>query len=371
MACATSAMASGGGGSADVQIRLTLIRDGTPEVVTVRLPTTAYQACTHFNEEFLRLLFSNNIPEWIASAYQTRTLYLFSERPVPKSKGGDPQNLQKQKNYKGDWWNTTDKEDITTLKQLLSKPGDTPLYLAKVCKYCTQKDSETLFVLKTKDYFDRGHCHIKACQHAANAAAAAAATAPWGKYLHQPPPFRISGGGIGWPCRCRARTTRAGGLFRVIVIALGVAASPLRAERKQVSASQQKECFLSFLFSSLLLLSLTHSCVFLPPICFLHTPGFDGSFPSGGNIGGGGFLRLSAGITSPPQLTATVLPQHHSMSTLNNNAAEVVDVDLGDGRIGSTMLAGEVGGAAISKFRINPQYQLPQHQGIDCQHASY
>ena len=124
MACATSAMASGGGGSADVQIRLTLIRDGTPEVVTVRLPTTAYQACTHFNEVFLRLLFSNNIPEWIASAYQTRTLYLFSERPVPKSKGGDPQNLQKQKNYKGDWWNTTDKEDITTLKQLLSKPGD-------------------------------------------------------------------------------------------------------------------------------------------------------------------------------------------------------------------------------------------------------
>lgn len=171
-------MASSGGGSADVQIRLTLIRDGTPEVVTVRLPTTAYQACTHFNEVFLRLLFSNNIPEWIASACQTRTLYLFSERPVPI--GGDPPNLRKQK-YKGDWWNTTDKEDITTLKQLLSKPGETSLYLAKVCRHCTQKDSETLFVLKTKDYFDRGYCHIKTGQHAAKAPAAAAATAPWGK----------------------------------------------------------------------------------------------------------------------------------------------------------------------------------------------
>lgn len=171
-------MASSGGGSADVQIRLTLIRDGRTEVVTVRLPATAYQACTHFNEEFLRLLFSNNIPEWIASAYQTRTLYLFSELPVPK--GGDPKNLQKQKNYEeGVWWNTTDKEDITTLKQHLHKP----LYLAKVCRHCTQKDSETLFVLKTKDYFDRGYCHIKACQQAANAAAAAAAaTAPsWSK----------------------------------------------------------------------------------------------------------------------------------------------------------------------------------------------
>lgn len=42
------------------------------------------------------------------------------------------------------------------------------------------------------------------------------------------------------------------------------------------------------------------------------------------------------------------------MSTLNNNATEVVDVHLGDGRIGSTMLAGEVGGGSYLKIPNQP-----------------
>lgn len=178
-------MASSGGGSADVQIRLTLIRDGKNKVVTVRSSTTAYQDCTHFND-VLRLLFSNNIPEWIASAYQTSTLYLFSEPPHnPESKGGDPQNLQEHKNYKGVWWNTTDKADITTLKPPLSKPGETPLYLAKVCRHCSQ--NSTLFVLKRPKFFVRGYCQRQACEQAAAPETAAAATAPsWGKFLLLP-----------------------------------------------------------------------------------------------------------------------------------------------------------------------------------------
>lgn len=173
-------MASSGGGSADVQIRLTLIRDGRTEVVTVRLPATAYQDCTHFNDVFLNLLFSNNIPEWIASAFQTRTLYLFSEPPVSESKAGDPKNLQEQ-NYEGVWWNTTDKADITTLKkEHLSKPGETPLYLAKVCRHCSQ--NSTLYVLKRPKNFNRGYCNRQACEQAANAAAA---TAPsWSKIFY-------------------------------------------------------------------------------------------------------------------------------------------------------------------------------------------